>query len=57
MIGGSVREEKYDKLIERMKEMNMYHADKDGQDNENPLKWYTDLRRYGTYVDCELLIF
>lgn len=39
IIGGSQREERYDKLLERMKEMNV------------PLKemyWYLDTRRFGT---------
>lgn len=38
LIGGSQREETVDKLIERMKQMNVPVAD---------LDWYLDLRRYG----------
>ncbi len=41
LMGGSQREEDYDKLIQRMKELNM---------DLDELKWYTDLRRYGTVV-------
>ena len=41
LMGGSQREEDYDKLVSRMKEMNM---------NEEELKWYLNLRRYGTCV-------
>ena len=37
IIGGSQREEKYDKLLERMKELNM--------DIDN-YKWYLDLRKF-----------
>ena len=39
IIGGSQREEDYDKLLTRMKELNM--------DIEN-YKWYLDLRRFGS---------
>ena len=39
IIGGSQREENYDKLLERMKELNM--------DIEN-YKWYLDLRKFGS---------
>jgi asparaginyl-tRNA synthetase len=39
LIGGSQREERYDKLISRMREMEI---------PEEPLKWYTDLRRFGS---------
>ena len=38
LVGGSQREERYDVLIERMRELNM--------DIES-YEWYTDLRRYG----------
>ena len=38
LMGGSQREEDYDKLIERMKEMNIPQDD---------LEWYTKLRLYG----------
>lgn len=41
IMGGSQREEDYDKLINRMKELNM---------NADELYWYTDLRRYGSTV-------
>ncbi len=39
VIGGSQREERLDVLLERMKEMGV---------GERELKWYLDLRRYGT---------
>lgn len=39
LIGGSQREERYDHLIKRMNEMNV---------PLDPLKWYSDLRRFGT---------
>lgn len=39
LIGGSQREERYDVLINRMKEMGIA---------EEPLKWYCDLRRFGS---------
>jgi asparaginyl-tRNA synthetase len=39
MVGGSQREERLDKLVERMKAMDI---------DENELWWYTDLRRFGT---------
>ncbi|MFV0499118.1 MAG: asparagine--tRNA ligase [Bacilli bacterium] len=38
LIGGSQREERYDHLIKRMKEMNVPRKD---------LEWYLDLRKYG----------
>ena len=41
IMGGSQREEDYDKLVKRMKEM--------GIDTEQ-IYWYLDLRRYGTNV-------
>ncbi|MAV08279.1 MAG: asparagine--tRNA ligase [Gammaproteobacteria bacterium] len=41
MVGGSQREERLDKLIERMRAMDI---------DENELWWYTDLRRFGTAV-------
>ncbi len=39
IIGGSQREENYDKLLSRMKELNM---------NIDEYKWYLDLRKYGS---------
>ncbi len=39
LIGGSQREERYDQLVRRMKEMDI---------PIEPLKWYVDLRRFGT---------
>ena len=39
IIGGSQREEDYDKLLERIKELGM---------NEEDYSWYLDLRKYGT---------
>jgi len=39
IIGGSEREENYDKLLERMKEMNVPYKEMD---------WYLDTRRFGT---------
>jgi len=39
LIGGSQREEDYDKLVNRMKELGM---------NTEELDWYINLRRYGT---------
>lgn len=41
LIGGSQREEDYNKLVQRMKELNM---------NMEELDWYINLRRYGTVV-------
>ena len=41
IMGGSQREENYDKLIERMKEQGIA---------EDPLYWYLDLRRYGSNI-------
>lgn len=38
IIGGSQREERYDELLERIREMNL---------NEEEYRWYLDLRRYG----------
>ena len=38
LMGGSQREEDYDKLKNRMKELGI---------NEEPLNWYLDLRKYG----------
>ena len=40
-MGGSQREENYDKLIKRMKEMNV---------PQEGLEWYINLRKYGTCV-------
>jgi len=39
LMGGSQREEDYDKLLTRMKELNM---------DEEELSWYLNLRKYGT---------
>jgi asparaginyl-tRNA synthetase len=39
LIGGSQREERYDHLVRRMNELNI---------PLEPLKWYIDLRRFGT---------
>ena len=39
IIGGSQREENYEKLLERMKELNM---------DINSYNWYLDLRKYGS---------
>jgi asparaginyl-tRNA synthetase len=41
MVGGSQREERLDKLIARMRAMDI---------DEKELWWYTDLRRFGTAV-------
>ena len=41
IMGGSQREENYDKLLERIKEKGM---------DEEPLYWYLDLRRYGSNI-------
>ena len=41
LIGGSEREADYNKLISRMKELNM---------NTNDMQWYLNLRKYGTCV-------
>ena len=41
LIGGSQREENYDKLIKRMKELNL---------NTEEMSWYLDLRKYGSVV-------
>ena len=41
LIGGSQREEDYDKLVQRMDELGM---------NKNELDWYINLRRYGSVV-------
>lgn len=41
LMGGSQREENYDKLINRMEELNM---------NKEELDWYINLRKYGTCV-------
>lgn len=41
LMGGSQREENYDKLLNRMKEMKI---------SEKGLEWYLNLRKYGTCV-------
>ena len=41
LIGGSQREESYEKLVNRMKELGM---------KEEDMKWYLDLRRFGGCV-------
>ena len=41
IMGGSQREENYDKLVTRMKEMGIA---------TEPLYWYLDLRRYGSVI-------
>ena len=41
LMGGSQREENYEKLLNRMKELNM---------NTKELEWYLKLRRYGTCI-------
>ena len=41
IMGGSQREEDYDKLVARMKEMGI---------ETDPLYWYLDLRKYGTDI-------
>eukprot|EP00040_Diaphanoeca_grandis_P002102 m.20535 g.20535 ORF g.20535 m.20535 type:complete len:630 (+) comp12982_c0_seq1:97-1986(+) len=39
LIGGSQREERFDHLLQRIKDMNL---------NQEDYEWYLDLRRYGT---------
>ncbi|EFA85931.1 asparagine-tRNA ligase [Heterostelium album PN500] len=39
LIGGSIREERYEKLVQRIKELKM---------DENSYSWYLDLRKYGS---------
>lgn len=41
IMGGSQREENYEKLVARMKEMGIA---------TEPLYWYLDLRRYGSVI-------
>ena len=41
LMGGSQREENYEKLIKRMKEMNV---------PQEGLEWYINLRKYGTCI-------
>lgn len=41
LMGGSQREENYDKLVERMKHHNI---------DESTVDWFVDLRKYGTFV-------
>ena len=41
IVGGSQREERFDKLVERMKKLKI---------NQDELWWYLDLRKYGTAV-------
>ena len=41
LMGGSQREENYEKLLNRMKELDM---------NTKELEWYLNLRRYGTCI-------
>src|SRR5574344_1787391 len=41
LMGGSQREENYDKLLQRMKEMNVETKD---------IEWYINLRKYGTTI-------
>ncbi len=41
IIGGSQREEEYDKLVRRMQEMNV---------PEKELWWYLETRRFGTVI-------
>lgn len=41
MVGGAQREERLDKLVERMRAMDV---------DEKELWWYIDLRRFGTAV-------
>ncbi|XP_010483144.1 PREDICTED: asparagine--tRNA ligase, cytoplasmic 1 [Camelina sativa] len=43
LIGGSQREERYDVITQRIKEMGL---------PIEPYKWYIDLRRYGTVKHC-----
>ncbi|KAI5318501.1 hypothetical protein L3X38_038209 [Prunus dulcis] len=43
LIGGSQREERYDVMLSRMKEMGL---------PIEPYEWYLDLRRYGTVKHC-----
>ena len=41
LMGGSQREESYEKLVKRMDELGM---------NKEELSWYLDLRKYGTCI-------
>ena len=41
LMGGSQREESYEKLVKRMDELGM---------NKEELAWYLDLRKYGTCI-------
>ena len=48
IMGGSQREENYDKLVARMKEMGIA---------TEPLYWYLDLRRYGLVLMKKIMAF
>ena len=41
IVGGSQREERFEKLVERMKKLKI---------NQDELWWYLDLRKFGTAV-------
>jgi asparaginyl-tRNA synthetase len=45
LIGGSLREHRYDELVQNMKSHGLIQAD--GDLEEAGLKWYTDLRKWG----------
>jgi asparaginyl-tRNA synthetase len=46
LIGGSLREYRYDELVQSMKAHGLIPADGDAE--QAGLKWYTDLRKWGT---------
>lgn len=54
LVGGSVREERYDLLHEKMAQLGLASGDNSGADGESEgenagdLDWYLDLRRFGT---------
>jgi asparaginyl-tRNA synthetase len=48
IIGGSQREERLDRLDQRMRELGVVGPDVDLNANDHELWWYRDLRRYGT---------
>ena len=46
LVGGSAREDNYEKLYDAMVSHNI--IDTDDEMNSNELKWYLDLRKYGS---------
>ncbi|KAI5858113.1 hypothetical protein BZA05DRAFT_385981 [Tricharina praecox] len=48
LIGGSLREHRYEELVQNMRSHGLISGDGDAGIEQSGLRWYTDLRKYGS---------